>query len=136
MTDARPHGRGGWLRQRPRKICSQAKTLTSHCRCSAAGVTSYYQNDGVGSIDFSQQSQQRALANTYTFDSFGNMTASTGTITNPFQYTGREFDTETGLYFYRARYFDPASGTVRQRGSASFWRRWAKLLRLRQQRSD
>jgi RHS repeat-associated protein len=26
---------------------------------------------------------------------------------NPFQYTARESDTETGLYYYRARYYDP-----------------------------
>jgi RHS repeat-associated protein len=46
----------------------------------------------------------------YTYDSFGKLTASTGSITNRFQYTAREFDTETGIYYYRARYFDPASG--------------------------
>jgi len=27
-----------------------------------------------------------------------------------FTFTGREFDSETGLYFYRARYYDPATG--------------------------
>src|SRR5437867_9937580 len=41
----------------------------------------------------------------YTYDSFGNLTASTGTVTNPFRYTAREFDTETGIYYYRARYY-------------------------------
>jgi RHS repeat-associated protein len=50
------------------------------------------------------------LANSYVYDSFGNLTASTGTLTNPFQYTGREFDSETGLYYYRARYYDATSG--------------------------
>jgi RHS repeat-associated protein len=35
---------------------------------------------------------------------------STGSVSNPFRYTGREFDTETSLYFYRARYFDPTTG--------------------------
>jgi RHS repeat-associated protein len=29
---------------------------------------------------------------------------------NPFQYTGRESDPETGLYYYRARYYDAAVG--------------------------
>jgi len=48
-----------------------------------------------------------ALAQTYTFDSFGKQTASSGSLTSPFQYTGREFDPETGLYYYRARYYDP-----------------------------
>ncbi|HYL99252.1 MAG TPA: RHS repeat-associated core domain-containing protein [Blastocatellia bacterium] len=45
-----------------------------------------------------------------TSDSFGNLTASTGSTTNPFRYTGREFDTETSLYYYRARYYDVAIG--------------------------
>jgi RHS repeat-associated protein len=45
----------------------------------------------------------------YTYDPFGN-TTSTGTATgNANEYTGREFD-ETGLYFYRARYYSPAIG--------------------------
>jgi RHS repeat-associated protein len=51
-----------------------------------------------------------ALAQTYTFDSFGKQTASSGSLTNPFQYTGREFDPETSLYYYRARYYDPTAG--------------------------
>jgi RHS repeat-associated protein len=42
--------------------------------------------------------------------SFGELTASTGALTNPFQFTGREVDSETGIYFYRARYYDPAQG--------------------------
>jgi RHS repeat-associated protein len=44
------------------------------------------------------------------YDSFGGLTASTGSLVNPFRYTAREFDTETGLYYYRARYYDPAAG--------------------------
>jgi RHS repeat-associated protein len=51
-----------------------------------------------------------ALGNTYTHNSSGNMTASSGSITNRFEYTAREFDSETGLYFYRARYYDPTTG--------------------------
>jgi RHS repeat-associated protein len=31
-------------------------------------------------------------------------------LVNPFQYTARESDTETGLYYYRARYYDPSVG--------------------------
>src|SRR5208282_3556654 len=50
------------------------------------------------------------LAASYVYDSFGNLTASTGSVTNPFQYTGREFDPETGLYYYRARYYDTFTG--------------------------
>jgi RHS repeat-associated protein len=43
-------------------------------------------------------------------DSFGNLVASTGTLVNNFRYTGREFDTETSLYYYRARYYDSTAG--------------------------
>jgi YD repeat-containing protein len=67
-----------------------------------SGATSYYQADGLGSLT-SLSNTSGALANTYTYDSFGNLTASTGSITNSFRYTGREFDTETSLYYYRAR---------------------------------
>jgi RHS repeat-associated protein len=38
------------------------------------------------------------------------VTGSTGSLTNAFQCAGRELDSETGLYFYRARYFDLATG--------------------------
>lgn len=70
---------------------------------------SYYQQDGLASVT-SLSNGSGALANTYTFDSYGKLNASTGTITNPFQYTGRESDQETGLYYYRARYYDPGVG--------------------------
>jgi RHS repeat-associated protein len=70
-----------------------------------SGTTSYYQSDDLGSIG-SLSNSAGALAKTYTYDSFGKLTASTGTLANPFQYTGREFDPETGLYYYRARYYD------------------------------
>jgi RHS repeat-associated protein len=69
----------------------------------------YYEADGLGSIT-SLSTSAAALANTYTYDSFGNTTNFTGTLRNPFQYAGREWDTETSLYFNRARYFDPSSG--------------------------
>jgi RHS repeat-associated protein len=72
-------------------------------------ATSFYQADGVGSVT-SLSNGAGALSQTYTFDSFGNQTASSGSFTNPFRYTAREFDTETSFYFNRARYYDPASG--------------------------
>jgi RHS repeat-associated protein len=72
-------------------------------------TTDYYQADGLGSIT-SLSNSSGANAQTYTYDSFGNLTASTGSLTNRYRYTGREFDTETSLYYYRARYFDPNPG--------------------------
>jgi RHS repeat-associated protein len=74
-----------------------------------SGVTSYYETDGMGSVS-SLSNSSGASAQTYTYDSFGNLTASAGSLTNPFRYTGREFDYESSLYFYRARYYDPRAG--------------------------
>ena len=45
------------------------------------------------------ESPPGAVAQTYTFDSFGKQTASSGSLVNPFQYTGRGLDPETGLYY-------------------------------------
>jgi len=41
---------------------------------------------------------------------FGNTTASAESLVSPFQYTGRDYDPETGLRYYRARYYDPTAG--------------------------
>jgi RHS repeat-associated protein len=82
-------------------------------------TTSYYQADGLGSVT-SLSSAAGSLARTYTFDSFGKQTASSGSLTNPFQYTAREFDTETSLYYYRARYYDPQTGRFLKEDPAGF----------------
>jgi RHS repeat-associated protein len=91
-----------------------------------SGATSYYNADGLGSIT-SLANATGSLAQTYTFDSFGKQTASSGSLTNPFQYTARELDTETSLYFLRARYLDTATGRfisedpIGFRGSVNFY---------------
>jgi RHS repeat-associated protein len=50
------------------------------------------------------------LLDSYTYDAFGNVTASLGSFVNPYLYTGRDQDSETGLRYYRARYYDPQTG--------------------------
>ncbi len=74
-----------------------------------SGTTSYYEQDGLGSVT-SLSNSGAALASTYTYDSFGKISTSTGSIINPFQYAAREADTETGLQYYRARYYDASVG--------------------------
>jgi RHS repeat-associated protein len=45
------------------------------------------------------------------YDSFGNITSQTNVASaTRFSYTGREFDADTGLYFYRSCYYDPLVG--------------------------
>jgi len=73
------------------------------------GATSFYDADALGSIT-SLSNTAGALAQTYSYDSFGKSLSSSGSLTNPFQYTARELDSETNLYYYRARFYDPAVG--------------------------
>ena len=84
-----------------------------------SSATSYYEADALGSVT-SLSNGAGALAQTYSFDSFGNQTASSGSLTNTLRYTGREFDTETSLYFYRARYYDPSAGRFLSEDPARF----------------
>ena len=72
-------------------------------------TTGYYQQDGLGSVT-SMTGATGSQLNSDIYDSFGDLTASTGSFGNPFQYTGRDFDRETGLRYYRARYYDRAIG--------------------------
>jgi YD repeat-containing protein len=52
-----------------------------------SSTTSYYQADELGSVT-SLSNVTGSIANTYTYDSFGKLTASTGSLVNSFQYTG------------------------------------------------
>jgi RHS repeat-associated protein len=88
---------------------SQGLSIDEHLAMLRSSTTSYYEQDGLGTVT-SLSNAGGTLAQTYTFDSFGNQTASSGSLTNSFQYTGREFDSEIGLYYNRARYYDPAAG--------------------------
>jgi len=72
------------------------------------GATAFYQADGLGSI-ISLTDASGAVTDTYAYDAFGNVIADGSTV-NPYRYTGREWDAETGLYYYRARYYDPQTG--------------------------
>ena len=46
----------------------------------------------------------------YEYDAYGNQSDITAADTNPFRYSGEYFDSETGLIYLRARYYDSAIG--------------------------
>jgi RHS repeat-associated protein len=74
----------------------------------SAGTTVWSLGDRQGSVvDLVDESGN--VLNHFVYDSFGNRTATTG-VDFRFGYTGRELDTETGLYYYRARYYDSSLG--------------------------
>jgi RHS repeat-associated protein len=79
-----------------------------------SGKKYYYHADGLGSIAALTDNHGTPKAS-YTYDAFGNDAPPSpppppSSVTNPFRYTGRELDSETDLYYYRARYYDPSTG--------------------------
>ena len=44
------------------------------------------------------------------YEAFGSVVRSNGTIRFDASYTGKEFDTDTGLYYFNARWYDPTLG--------------------------
>jgi RHS repeat-associated protein len=88
---------------------TQGRSIDEPLAMDRGGTIDYYEADGVSSIT-SLTATNGTVTQSYTYDSFGNTTNSSGSLTNFFRYTGREFDTETGLYYYRARYYDPSGG--------------------------
>ncbi len=88
---------------------SQGLNIDEPLAMLRSGTTSYYEADGLWSVT-SLSNTAGALVQTYTFDSFGKLTTLSGSLTNPFQYTGRDFDTEANLQFSRARFYEPNVG--------------------------
>jgi RHS repeat-associated protein len=88
---------------------AQGPNIDEPLAMDRSGTIDYYEQDGLGSVT-SLTASNGSVAQSYTYDSFGNQTASSGSLTNYFRYTGREFDKETNLYYYRARYYDPTTG--------------------------
>lgn len=77
----------------------------------------YYLADRLGSVTHLLDDKGKVAAS-YAYDAFGKIRAKQGTLANPFAYTGRELD-PTGLYYYRARYYDAALGRFLANDSAS-----------------
>ncbi len=70
------------------------------------GVQYYYAQDGEGNVRGVINTAGAVVAS-YDYSPQGELVGSTGSVTNPYRYKGREWDAEAGLYFMRARYYDP-----------------------------
>ena len=67
----------------------------------------YYQGDGLGSV-VKTTSAAGVVTLTRQYDAWGHVEA--GASSAGYAFTGREWDPETGLHHYRARYNDPKLG--------------------------
>jgi len=77
--------------------------------------------DGLGSL-VALTNASGQVVERYRYDSFGtptilnadNNTLSCSAFGNPYLFTGREYDCESGLHYFRARYDDPKTGRFLQ----------------------
>ena len=70
---------------------------------------SFYGYDGGGSVRQLTNSVG-VVTDTYEYDAFGNSFTKSGTTPNNYLYRGEQFDADLGLYYLRARYYNPQTG--------------------------
>ena len=79
-------------------------------RTSSGGTTAWYLTDKLGSVRDIVSSSGTELDH-IVYDSFGNILTETNAANGDrFKYAGMEYDSATGQYYDRARYYNPAGG--------------------------
>jgi len=94
-----------------------------------AGQTYYYHQNSLGSVA-ALSDAAASVVERYAYDAYGSVSVTDGAgvsvppnawgtphsaVGNPYLFTGRQLDEETGLYYYRARYDDTRKGRFLQR---------------------
>ncbi len=75
------------------------------------GLVRVFHADGLGSVRAITNLDDRiSVIETYQTDAFGVPTQTQGGVSQPFQFTGQQRDAESGLYYLRARMYDPTTG--------------------------
>jgi len=69
----------------------------------------YLLKDGLGSVT-EITDQLGNVVQSYVYNSFGRIVDFNQSLENNITYTGRELDSESGLYYYRNRYYDSSIG--------------------------
>jgi RHS repeat-associated protein len=79
-------------------------------RQDAGGNVFWLLTDHVGSVK-DVVNNSGTVVNHIAYDTYGNVVAQTNpALSSRYLFTGRELDSETGLYYYRARYYNAALG--------------------------
>ena len=77
-------------------------------------TASFYSYDGGGNVR-ALTNTAGATTDTYEYDAFGNSFTVSGTTPNEMMYRGEQWDADLGLYYLRARYYNPATGRFMSR---------------------
>ncbi len=79
-------------------------------RVDTSGNPIWYLTDNIGSVRMLVDTNGN-IKDQLTYDSFGNILNETNSSNGDrFKFTGREWDSEIGQYYYRARYYNPTIG--------------------------
>jgi RHS repeat-associated protein len=80
--------------------------------------------------DYNSGTNTTTVADHVKYDSFGRITAQSGGTHKPlFAYTGREWDADAGMYYYRARWYESALGRFASEDPMGFAARDMNLAR-------
>jgi RHS repeat-associated protein len=89
-------------------------------RFDPSGNAIWYLTDKLGSVRENIDGSGNVL-DSITYDTYGNILAETHPSSGDrFKYTGREWDSEIGQYYYRARYYGPNIGRFESEDPAGF----------------
>jgi len=91
------------------------------------GQTYYYHTNALGSVT-QVTNAAGAIVEQYEYDAYGKVSFFNGSyspltssaIGNPHLFTGQRYDAESGLYFYKARYYSAVLGRFLQRDPLGF----------------
>jgi RHS repeat-associated protein len=76
----------------------------------SGGAKEYFHTDRQGSVVAMSDGSGALTEGPYTYDPYGNCFVSLAVCSvsgEPYRFTGRRYDAETGCYYYRARYYCP-----------------------------
>ena len=93
-------------------------TTDEHLAMERNGQYYYYHTDGLGSTTAITDNNGNTVQS-YSYTTFG-IPRQTTDFKNSYTFTGREWDRETALHYYRARYYDPVEGRFISRDPISF----------------
>ncbi len=93
------------------------RALISQTQVSGTPTTRFYGDDGLGSVRLLTDASG-TKTDSYDYDAFGNVIASTGTTPNNYRFTGEQSDPNLGLYYLRARYYNAGVGRFWTRDTA------------------